>query len=1112
MLISALLLPVAAMAQNSDYSLSVKNLTQPTDRTIEFDVYLLDTNAGATFELASTQLGFLFNSGIYTGGTLSASISNTGSGLNVAQQFSAIPSLVSSLAGYPNMTLLRLAGRTPPGAGGGTIISQTGDGTLVTHFTLANSVPWIAGTTPNITFTSSTAINPLYATRVSQYIGTTNTALVVTPGTNALICCNPMLNAVPPGTFSVTGGGSYCLGGTGVQVGLSGSEIGVNYQLLKDALPLGSPIPGTGAPLSFGLQIAGTYTVTGTNGTGSSTMAGSTIVTTNPLPVQPGSFTVFSASVYQGATGIVYTVPNDPTASYLWSYSGTGATITGTTNSVTLSFSGAATSGNLSVTATNSCGTSAARTIAIAVNNLSTADYSITVQNLTQPTNNTLEFDVFLLDKEPSQSFELATIQIGFLINSGITGGTLSAAISNTGSGLLPSQQFTATPTLVVGPTGYLTQTLVRLAGRTPPGAGSGTTISTTGNGTLVTHFTLTSTFPWTPNSTPDLIFTSSAAINPLYATRVSEYIGTTNTALVVTPGVNALVCCNPALDAGPPAAYAVTGGGSFCQGGAGLSVDLAGSQTGVNYQLYKGAVATGSPLPGTGSSLSFGSQTAGTYTVTGTNGAGSANMTGNAVIIENPLPLQPAAFTASTAAVCQGASGVVYTVPNDPSVTYSWSYSGTGATIAGTTNSVTVSYTASATSGNLSVTASNSCGTSASRTLAVTVNNPPVPTLAGLASVCEGTTGVVYTTEPGMSGYIWFVSPGGTITNGGTPTSNTVTVTWNTAGAQSVSVNYSNGTCSAVTPIVLPVTVSANPSSPITSVTQQPTCQIATGTITVTSPAPAAGITFSIDGVTYTNTTGVFSALVPGPYNVTVKNAAGCVSGATPLTVNAQPLTPPAPTASVTQQPTCQIATGTITVTSPAPAAGVTFSIDGVTYTNTTGVFSALVPGPYNVTVKNSAGCVSSATPLTVNAAPQTPAAPLASVTQQPTCQIATGTITVTSPAPAAGITFSIDGVTYTNTTGVFSALVPGPYNVTVKNSAGCVSSATPLTVNAAPQTPAAPLASVTQQPTCQIATGTITVTSPAPAAGITFSIDGVTYTNTTGVFSSTCSQDHIT
>jgi hypothetical protein len=48
------------------------------------------------------------------------------------------------------------------------------------------------------------------------------------------------------------------------------------------------------------------------------------------------------------------------------------------------------------------------------------------------------------------------------------------------------------------------------------------------------------------------------------------------------------------------------------------------------------------------------------------------------------------------------------------------------------------------------------------------------------------------------------------------------------------------------------------NPLPPSTSVTQ-PTCSSPTGTIRITSPAPAAGITYSIDGVNYTNTSGEF-------------------------------------------------------------------------------------------------------------------------------------------------------------------------------------------------------------------------------------------------------------
>ena len=54
-----------------------------------------------------------------------------------------------------------------------------------------------------------------------------------------------------------------------------------------------------------------------------------------------------------------------------------------------------------------------------------------------------------------------------------------------------------------------------------------------------------------------------------------------------------------------------------------------------------------------------------------------------------------------------------------------------------------------------------------------------------------SGSSGNVYTTQSGMTGYTWAVSSGGTITSGqGT---NTVTVTWNTAGTQTVSVTYTN-------------------------------------------------------------------------------------------------------------------------------------------------------------------------------------------------------------------------------------------------------------------------------------------------------------------------------
>jgi len=87
--------------------------------------------------------------------------------------------------------------------------------------------------------------------------------------------------------FNVVGGGAYCDGGEGAQVGLSGSEINVLYQLFLNGNPVGAPVAGTGGPISFGPQTgAGTYTVVGTRSTTQcqKNMMGSVTVSINPLP------------------------------------------------------------------------------------------------------------------------------------------------------------------------------------------------------------------------------------------------------------------------------------------------------------------------------------------------------------------------------------------------------------------------------------------------------------------------------------------------------------------------------------------------------------------------------------------------------------------------------------------------------------------------------------------------------------------------------------------------------------------------------------------------------------------------------------------------------------
>ena len=91
-----------------------------------------------------------------------------------------------------------------------------------------------------------------------------------------------------------------------------------------------------------------------------------------------------------------------------------------------------------------------------------------------------------------------------------------------------------------------------------------------------------------------------------------------------------------------------------------------------------------------------------------------------------------------------------------------------------------------------------------------------PTPTNSGPSPACSNYPGLVYSTQAGMTGYVWNISAGGQIT-GGTGT-NSVTVTWIATGAQNISVNYSNANgCTAAAPVVYPVTVNSGAAPTIT-------------------------------------------------------------------------------------------------------------------------------------------------------------------------------------------------------------------------------------------------------------------------------------------------------
>ena len=180
-----------------------------------------------------------------------------------------------------------------------------------------------------------------------------------------------------------------------------------------------------------------------------------------------------------------------------------------------------------------------------------------------------------------------------------------------------------------------------------------------------------------------------------------------------------------------------------------------------------------------------------------------------------------PVPTLAGPTPVCAGATGNVYTTEAGMS-NYIWTFSA-GGTITGggtaTDNTITITWnTAGAQTVSVNYSNSFGCQDTIATVFNVTVNPLPVPTVTGPASACVGSTGNVYTTEVGMTNYVWIVSGGGTVTGGGTATDNTVTVTWTTVGAQTVSINYTDGNgCTATSATVYNVTVNPLPVPTIT-------------------------------------------------------------------------------------------------------------------------------------------------------------------------------------------------------------------------------------------------------------------------------------------------------
>jgi len=465
-------------------------------------------------------------------------------------------------------------------------------------------------------------------------------------GTNSTTGCsssmygNAAISISPaPAVYAITGGGSYCSGGTGVHINLSGSTLGVNYQL-SDTSGSVATLAGSGSALDFGLQtVGGSYTVVATDAISGcmSTMAGSPSVNINALPM---AYTVTGSGNYcMGGTGTPVYLSGSDYGMHYRLYNGSvavGSYVTGTGPMIDF---GAQTTGTYTVIATNpstGCSNNMNSSAVIGINPLPVAQ---TVMGGGPYCAGGTGSDVALGNSSAGVNYTL--------VYSGTPSGLIMAG---TGAALdFGSQTGAGTYTVVAQDT--TTMCSGNMAGSavvtiTPQPAvetitgggaycagGSGEAVHMSGSNSGIRYQLLNGAL-----AVGGLVTGTGGSINFGLETAAGTYtvIASPGGLCQTTMSGSAMITVSPL-----PTTYTVMGGGAYCATGTGVDVSLSGSQAGIDYKLNKGTTIIGT-FPGTGSALDFGSETTGgLYTVVATDtttGCTSA-MTGSGSVSVLPAP-----------------------------------------------------------------------------------------------------------------------------------------------------------------------------------------------------------------------------------------------------------------------------------------------------------------------------------------------------------------------------------------------------------------------------------------------------------------------------------------
>ncbi len=341
-----------------------------------------------------------------------------------------------------------------------------------------------------------------------------------------------------------------------------------------------------------------------------------------------------------------------------------------------------------------------------------------------------------------------------------------------------------------------------------------------------------TNTIPANQSITGTLSFctgqSTTLTANPAGFSYVWNNNSTANTLSVNAAGTYSVVvgngvCSLPAATATitqkstPATPSAISLNDTVCTGIAGITASVTNdpAATQYNWTLPSGwSITQGN---NTNSIQATSGTTGGTVQVTAQNSCGTSAASQKSVVVL-PSNLGTAGAITGSQTLCKSASGNYSIATVSGATAYTWTYpSGWNVSGASNSNTITLTPSANAVSGQITVAAANNCGNSTPSSLTVQVNATPVlGSINGPSTVCLGKN-AGYKVNITGTGTIGWTNPGFQVVNG-TGTDSIYVLAVGPAGANSLSVSAQN-TCGTATPASQNVTVVDTPQ---VSITQQ--------------------------------------------------------------------------------------------------------------------------------------------------------------------------------------------------------------------------------------------------------------------------------------------------